>query len=364
MRSVDRLSVLLDLATVLHVDVEALTGRSWHDAPKEASVVDEAEPIRRVLDRYDVLTDARRDDQKLPSSDRLSAHADEIHRLYQDARYVPVIRALPELLQAADRLHLAGDPEFRLAYVSAYVVAAKLLTKLGSTDLAGRAADRAAVAAGVTGSLEAQGMAIFQVACTLLQSGRTAEAESLAVAMAERSTASVRPARPSLASTAGALWLIAALAAGRRADRTQASRWLDEADRLAQVLGRDANHGWTAFGPTNVAIHRVSVAAKVGDAAAATEAAAAVDVDRLPPGLRSRRAQTHVDLAWAEAKRKRDAEATLHLLEVEREAPAALRYNVLARETLWELLSRQRRRSSRVVTDLAARAGALDRQRP
>ena len=30
---------------------------------------------------------------------------------------------------------------------------------------------------------------------------------------------------------------------------------------LAEQLGEDANHAWTAFGPTNVAIHRVSAAA-------------------------------------------------------------------------------------------------------
>jgi hypothetical protein len=126
------------------------------------------------------------------------------------------------------------------------------------------------------------------------------------------------------------------------------------------MLGDDGNHAWTAFGPTNVAIHRVSVAAELGDPAGALAAAGDVDIDRLPSGLYSRRAQIHLDLAWAQSQRKRDAEATLHLLEAERTAPESIRYNVMARETLREMLSRQRKQPSRTLTDLAARAGALE----
>ena len=39
-RSVDRLSVLLDLARVLHVEVEALTGRPWRYAPNGCALAD------------------------------------------------------------------------------------------------------------------------------------------------------------------------------------------------------------------------------------------------------------------------------------------------------------------------------------
>lgn len=130
--------------------------------------------------------------------------------------------------------------------------------------------------------------------------------------------------------------------------------------RSRDFLGWTEITAWTAFGPTNVAIHRVSVAAELGDPAEALNAAAAVDVDRLPAGLHSRRAQVHLDLAWAQAQRKRDAEATLHLLEAERAAPEAIRYNVMARETLREMLGRQRKKPTRTLTDLAARAGALE----
>lgn len=216
------------------------------------------------------------------------------------------------------------------------------------------------MAAAVTDSSAAQGMAIYQVVCALLRADRVDEADSLAVTMADRLTPLCRSDEPGLLSITGALWLIAAITAARRTDRGEAWRRLDQADTLASLLGYDGNHAWTAFGATNVAIHRVTVAAELGDPAEAVAVAANIDVDRLPAGLHSRRAQVHLDLAWAQMQRKRDAEATLHLLEAERAAPESIRYNVMARETLREMLGRQRKKPTRTLTELGARAGALE----
>jgi hypothetical protein len=242
-------------------------------------------------------------------------------------------------------------------YVSAYVAAAKLLTKMGITDLATVAADRAATIAVEADSLSARGMAAYQVVCALLRADRTDEAERLAVGMAETIHRSAAADTPTLASVAGALWLIAAVAAARRTDRVEALARLHAADRLAELVGEDANHAWTAFGPTNVRIHRVTVATELGDPAEALRAAAEVDPTRLADGLRSRRAQVNLDLAWAQAHRKRDAEATLYLLEAERSAPEAIRYNTQVRDLLREMLARSRRPNS-VLQDLSVRARA------
>jgi hypothetical protein len=156
--------------------------------------------------------------------------------------------------------------EAALAYVSAYVVAAKLVTKLGVTDLAMLAADRAASEAHASESSAAAGMASYQVACALLRADQPQDAEHLAVGMAERLERQASSDRPTLVSLAGALWLISAIIAARKTERGAAWERLDRAERLAGLLGADANYAWTAFGPTNVAIHRVSVAAELGDA--------------------------------------------------------------------------------------------------
>ncbi len=162
-----------------------------------------------------------------------------------------------------------------------------------------------------------------------------------------------------MVSVTGALWLLGAIAAARRGDREAAQWRLEQAAALADRLGGDGNERWTAFGPTNVAIHRVSVAVELGDAPGALAAAEGVDVDRLPVGLRSRRVQVQLDLAWAHAQRRRDAEAVVALLEVERAAPQAARRNVVARDTIRHLLGRARGTTGAAVRGLADRAGVV-----
>jgi tetratricopeptide (TPR) repeat protein len=264
----------------------------------------------------------------------------------------------------ADSLHRSVGPKGRremlLSYVTTYSMAARVLTKLGSADLAQLAADRCANAALEADSLEAQGVAAYQVICALLRADRPEDAENLAVKMATRISRHAQSDDPSLVSVTGALWLISAVIAGRRTDRGEAYRRLDHAERMADLLGHDANFAWTAFGPMNVAIHRVSVAAELGDAGEALQLAAAVDPDALPAGLNSRRAQVYLDLAWAQAQRKRDSEAILYLLEGERVAPSAIRYNVVVREMVREMLTRSKRSKSTALHDLAVRSGVLD----
>jgi hypothetical protein len=154
--------------------------------------------------------------------------------------------------------------------------------------------------------------------------------------------------------------LISAIISARQTERTEAWRRLDVANDLAGVLGQDANFGWTAFGPTNVAIHRVAVGAELGDPAEALRASEGVDTDQLPEGLNSRRAQVHIHLAWAHGQRRRDADAILHLMEAERIAPQAVRYNVIVRELIREMLARQKRAKTSALHQLAVRAGVLD----
>ncbi|HET7735062.1 MAG TPA: helix-turn-helix transcriptional regulator [Nocardioidaceae bacterium] len=359
-RSVDSLPVILDLARVLRVEPEKLIGRPWDYAPNGEPVVAGLQAVRGFFTRYDDLLAP-----DVPGEVDLAVLRSSVasaHQTYQAARYQEVIGQLPSILAGADRAvrQTADDPEQALGYVSAYVVAAKLLTKVGATDLALLAADRATTKA-IDGSSDvARGMAAYQVSCALLRADRSDDAEHLAVGMAERVQAGARSDQPVMVSVAGALWLIASVIAARRMDRDEAWSRLDQAESLAGLLGHDGNFAWTAFGPTNVQLHRVKVATEMGDAAEALRAAASVDANSLPEGLTSRRAQVHLDLAWAQAQRKRDAEATLHLLEAERTAPEAVRYNVIVRELIRDMLARAGRTQTSALVDLATRAGVLD----
>ncbi len=362
LRSVDKLSTILDLARVLRVEPQQLIGRPWQLAPNGGHDTDALDEVRGFFTRYDdLLEPVPRATLDLP---QLRTSIATAHRTYQGARYEEVIGQIAPMLASVDRAHrgmrTGQVPELTLGYVSAYVVAAKLLTKLGATDLALLAADRAANRAMESDSQVARGTAAYQVACALLRADRPDEAEHLAVGMAEQVQRGARSDRPTVASVAGALWLIAAVIAARRMDRDEAWARLDRAEYLAGLLGEDANHAWTAFGPTNVKVHRISVATEMGDAAGALRLAADVDTTKMPEGLTSRRAQVHLDLAWAHVQRRQDAEATLQLLEAERTAPEAVRYNVIVRECVREMLARSGRSQTSALTQLAIRAGVID----
>lgn len=93
-RSVDRLSVLLDMAKILHVDVESLIGRPWQLAPNGAAVAQGLDAVRQVMTRYDHLLGA--DAPTMPPLPELCAQVASLHQDYQAARYETVIRGLPD----------------------------------------------------------------------------------------------------------------------------------------------------------------------------------------------------------------------------------------------------------------------------
>jgi hypothetical protein len=134
------------MSRVLRVDVQSLIGRPWQFAPNGEAGVDGLEDVRGYFTRYDdLLGDGSAQALDLPA---LRSTVAQAHRTYQAAKYQDVIGQISAMLSDVDRAVRADgaehDRELMLGYVSAYVVTAKLLTKVGATDLAMLAADRAA----------------------------------------------------------------------------------------------------------------------------------------------------------------------------------------------------------------------------
>ena len=65
---------------------------------------------------------------------------------------------------------------------------------------------------------------------------------------------------PAALSLLGMLHLRTAIAAARRMDRATTTELLDKAETAATRVGADIDHWHTSFGPTNVAVHRLSAA--------------------------------------------------------------------------------------------------------
>ena len=271
LRRVDSLVVLRELARVLRVGLDDL-------APSSTPALrGSSEPAATVMERALLAAGLA-----APTTGPRVAAA---HAAYQRARYGDVLADLPELVAQLSATDDAG------VFAAGWVLVAKMLTKVGTFDLALLAADRARESAHRTGDVADKGMAVYQVVCALLPTPRASIGEQLAVCTAvdlDPGDAGRGGGDDPVGSVAGALWLIAAIAAARRGDAYTAQERLELAQRLADRVGRDANVRWTGFGPTNVALHRVSVAAELGDAAAALAAARGLDARRFPPALQGR----------------------------------------------------------------------------
>lgn len=359
-RDVDSLSVIRELSYQLHVSPDTLIGTEAAPVHPDAGHR-AADPVRHYLDRYTQLLTAPQITEQ--SSQDLAAAAEAANDAYQSARYDDALRAIAELLPNVDDLVRGqrDDPAAIHAYVAAYVVSAKILHKVGENRLAALAADRAAVSASHPSTAGAdRGLAARETVLALLYTGRPDAAEALAIDMATSLEAHPDHDDPVLLSLRGSLLLLAAVIAARRAERYEALDRLHQAEQLADQLGHDGNHGWTAFGPTNVAIHAVSIAAELGDAAEAVRLSHLIDPTNLPPNLTSRRAQLHLDLAWAYVQQRRDSDAILQILEVEQIAPQLVQYHPVIRQSVRDILARSRTGNTGILHDLAVRAGILD----
>ncbi|WP_447002391.1 helix-turn-helix domain-containing protein [Saccharothrix isguenensis] len=288
-----------------------------------------------------------------------AALVDRLHRDYQAARYDEVGRALPAVLQTVAAMvnDSTGDDRHQALslHCQAAVVAAKLATKIGDGIAAYEAAEQARTAGENADDRFGRASADYQLTCALLRLDAADEAEQHASASID----ALHGSDPHSITWRGMMALIGAVIAARKGDQCETRHRLDHAEKLAAALGRDGNIGFTAFGPTNVRIHRVSTAASAGDPSMLLAQADQVDVTTLPAGLHGRQGRFHLDNAWAHTQLGHDPLAVIHLLEVERVAPQLLRSERTGRTLVGELMTREQRSKTPGLRGLAQRIGVL-----
>jgi hypothetical protein len=155
-----------------------------------------------------------------------------------------------------------------------------------------------------------------------------------------------------LLSVYGTLFLTGTVAASRADARASAITFLREADESASRLGRDGNEMWTAFGPTNVAIHRMTAAMELGDVQVAVDLAPRIDTSALPAERRVRHA---IETARAYTARNRRDDALTVLLDAEQLAPEQIRHHGLSRRLVLSWLRDSRGPRSVALEQLAGR---------
>lgn len=355
---VDRLSVLAALAEALDVTVGDLiaepsllewtsdSGRMTVPALR-AALMD----YRQVIQLVDRAPAADR-----PELDDLQDQVTAVWDAYQQSRYGYVTSRLPSILAAAREADRAQEGvhsrRARGLLAMTYQAAAMILGKLGETDLSWMAADRGLTAAQGSESAVIVGSLFRSVAHSLLSNGRYTEAVRLTHDAADYLRPGLARPSPEYLSIFGTLFLAGAMAAARNEDRGTTRTFLAEADRVALRLGQDGNYFWTAFGPTNVAIHRVSTAMELGDVQVAIDLGSRVDASPLPMERRVRHA---IELSRAYSTWNRTEDALTVLLDAEQQAPEQVRHHYLSRQLVLGWVRQQRGKPSPQLTGLAQR---------
>jgi transcriptional regulator with XRE-family HTH domain len=359
----DRLSVIRALAQALDVALTDLVGEpsvlDWSHESGTRTVPALRETLLNYRQLSPVFHAAAVEDA--PSLRELQEDVAAVWDAYQESRLGFVVSRLPMLVRSgqAATLTLTGDEQLgafaQLGF--AYQAAAVLMTKLGEADLAWIAAERGFAAAQRSGDPIVVGSLFRSVSHTLLSTGRYREAKQLTQDAAALLQPGLGDANEEYLSVYGTLFLTGAVAAARDEDRLAVRAFLDEADHTASRLGRDANHLWTAFGPTNVAIHRVGTAMDLGDVQVAIDLGLRLDTSGLPLERRVRHA---IETARALTAWNRTDQALVTLLDAEQLAPEQVRNHTISRQLVQTWMRRGRRKPSYQLTGLARRVHASD----
>ena len=289
--------------------------------------------VRGALDSFDVPPDG-----PVRSPTRLRQAVAAVVRMRLTSNYRRLAATIPPLLDELHRARLAADEECRPAVAilltQVYRAADALADKFGHYDLSARIITMMTDAARQTGSELIVAMSQYVRGELFFQNGRP----DLGRMMLERAAECVDP-HSDLAAHAvyGSLHMRAAVLAGQAAQPRHARDHLLEAAEHAHLLP-DGEYQGTAFGPSSVRIHEVTLAIDTNDPDAALRAAA----DWSPPaGLPGeRKSHFYIDIARAHAQLGSTEMATNALLQARASAREHTRIHPQVHRLVSDLLPR------------------------
>ncbi|MGH3829413.1 MAG: helix-turn-helix domain-containing protein [Pseudonocardiaceae bacterium] len=351
-RELDRLSTIVAIADALGIEPVKLLPAAFTTRRRDlrdaviGTAPDSVVAIKAAMFRYNGSAGVLGVPDRPPVGPAaLAARINEAFVYQQTERWSQLGPLLPDLI--ADAWHAAHTSTGELQCRSfgqlslVWRVTYKMLDRIGEKDLPWVAVERAMAAAERSGDDLLTAGAAFGLAVVLRHNGFLPESIDVPVATAD----ALRPQlaqSPQHASLYGAMMLKGAVGAASLGDHVAVRDYLRECDRAAQLTG-DRNDFWTAFGPTNVAIHRVWLATEMGDPIDAIRQAAYVDDTRLPLELAERRASHLITVAWSHYLRRHDDDALSALTAARAVAPEQFLFTHRVHDMLRQMLRRDRR---------------------
>jgi hypothetical protein len=361
-RSIDRISVLTQVAAALNVPVTELSPDPLLQR-EEAAEDSTVHALRMALSRHDALRGIFGSGEVAgPAGDpaELEAGAERAWELTHTSRYQELEELLPTLIAVAEvsarRLPATRRKAAFRSLALTYQATAAVMAKLREVDAGWVAGERSIAAAEQADAPLLAAAGAFRIAHAFLSGNRTKEALETARSAAAVLEPRVVDGPPELISIWGALNLAGAVAATRAALEETARECMRNAEDAARRLDADRNDYHTEFGPTNVTLHAVSIAVELGDAGEAIRRATRIDASKLST---ERRARFLIDVARAYAQRRKILETVGAIEEAEALAPEQVRSHPFVREMVRDLLRGERRRVQPELRALAQRIGVL-----
>jgi transcriptional regulator with XRE-family HTH domain len=354
------LPVLRKLAKVLGLRTSALVGEApseAHDGPVNPRLAE----VERALFTYRSLR--LTDEVELPSLAELNERINAGWKAWftSPRRYSEVLRILPELIVNSERAvheyERSADACRQASEV--YQLARPVLKKLGRVDLCGMVSDRAMRYAEETEDPLLIAAATWALGHAMLSDDMPTGALDVAMKGSEALEPLLPDGTSAHFSLYGGLLLVAAIASGRTGDPWRARELLREpARRAAEQVGDGRNYHHTVFGPTNVAIHRVTIEQEAGELSEALRLADEVDVTRIPS--LGRQTEHLYQLARAYECKGNDTAVFVHLLKAERLCPEDFQRGHIARSLVNTLVKRAKPSYAAEVREFAGRIGLLN----
>jgi transcriptional regulator with XRE-family HTH domain len=365
-KELDRLSTIVAIADALGIEPVKLLPAAFTTRRRElreaviGTAPDSVAAIKDAMFRYDGSARVLGVPDRAPvGAAELAARINEAFAYGQSVRYSQLGPLLPDLIADAwQAAHTSTGEHQRHAFgqlSSIWRLTTAMLDRIGEKDLPWIAIERSMAAADRSEDGLLIAVAADRLAMVLRHNGRLRESIEVPIATAE----ALRPQlaeSPQHASTYGALMLKGAVGAASVGDHVAVRDYLRECDRAAQLTG-DRNDFWLAFGPTNVAIHRVWLATELGDPLDALRQAEHVDDGALPAELAERRTSHLITVAWSHYLRRHDDEALSALSTARAVAPEQLMFTYRVHDMLRQMLRRDRR-GRRGLRELAEFVGA------
>ncbi|MDG4796554.1 helix-turn-helix transcriptional regulator [Micromonospora sp. WMMD1082] len=345
-KTIDRRSTLVALAAALQVTVADLLGQGTE--PGDPARESAAECVPAI---WSALIEIEDGERRSPTrtAEQLVAEIDRSDQLRMICNYPAMAASLPRLLVEAAAV---GGPAFaRVAYQ-----AATCLRHLGYRHLALNAA-RVAVSA----AEQVEDPAWMAASRFAYVQSLPIEAASLAAKAADRSLIELQSdaADVRVRQMLGQLHLSAALTSTVEGRTDVARDHLAEATREASSLGDPVDGGGfngCGFGPTNVGLWKMSIAAEQGEMGRVIELSRTIRPRVLAAANRQMAYWLDLGRSLADSGR-RDAEALGAFVQAERVAPTPFALNPLARDAVVTLAQRARRRA--ISDDLRRIAGRM-----